>query len=226
MSDLLSSLGATGWLLLFCFVAVIVLILERSTFYWGLGQPHLVSGDSPSELIRSGSLGRLRDQIYGRTGLLEKGVEMLLEAQQNDRCLRLDALSLWLEKQQQYLSVHLEWLKLLAIVSPVLGLLGAVSGLSHAFRALKMQDVALHMDPLASTFLTNVLEQGLLSTALGLLTAILAIAFLYAFRYWVNRYINGLKSILSEMNLEMSGMKRAGNSFLTPVPDYANQAWV
>lgn len=225
MNDWLGFAGALDWIQFGCVVAIVLLILERSVFYGGLLPLHLGSGDSPSALIRTGHWRRLRDQVYGRAGLLEKGILLLLDAQQNNRSLRPDTLSLWLEKRHQHLLVHLDWLKLLAIISPLIGLLGAVSVLNHALRELTTQDVVSRFEPLSSALLINEFKQGLLVISVGLIAAVLAMLFLIIFRLLTTHYMNRLEQVLTEMNLAISQSDRVINHYRRAEIDSTSQVW-
>ena len=177
-------------LLLFYFLVVVITVIERSYFYFFHCDLLIFGrGSSPSQLIRQGRLSGLRDQVYGRTDLLSRGVMMLLDAQHNSHSQRSGCLLSWLAEQRQWLLLQLNKITKIAVICALLGGLAAVYWFAHVGSALAPQ--------------TDAVAQSLRLASFGLLTAAFLRVLFYVFRNWANRLMTSLEEVLDEMNAEL-----------------------
>lgn len=133
---------------------------------------------------------------------LSKSGEQLMQGyQHDDAALRDSAISLWLNAQQRRLSSGLRVLHIIAIVSPLLGLLGTVLGLISVF-----DDLAVHQGPISPALLADGLGLAMKTTACGLLVAIPALVGAYLFQLWVDKLIGTCELELNRQSLHSAGL--------------------
>ena len=202
MNSWMNQLGPLGWPLLICSVITFALILERALFYLRLYRLTPKRVNTLLTLAENNCWGGLRDASLERNGFLQEGIHQLLSMQSLAKSLREEKMALWLSTQRRRLFANLRWLTLLAVVSPLLGLLGTVLGMIRAF-----QDIAAHSGPIHPALLADGLQQAMLTTAVGLMIAIPALVFVHAFRIWGGSYLETLEQVFSEVNLSLLGAK-------------------
>lgn len=216
MSGWWQQIGPLAGPLGLCSVLTLMLILERLLFFSRLGRT-LVSRLRP--LLNADHSGRwsvVLEQCRGRRGLPAQGLQLLLAHRGRPRVQREEILSLWLGEQQRKLHAHLKWLVLLAVISPLLGLLGTVLGMIEAFRAL-----AAHVGPVHPAVLATGLQQAMLTTAVGLIIAVPALIASHGFRIWADAYLALLEDLLNRAQLALDGVSDAPTSPDTDSPDAA-----
>lgn len=107
-------------------------------------------------------------------------IEMKQELNQNshlEKSIRDELISFRLQEIQKKLTHGIYFLRLIAILSPMVGLLGTVLGMIEAF-----SDIAAQDGPIAPNMIADGLWNAMLTTAYGLSIALpcLLAAFLYA----------------------------------------------
>lgn len=92
------------------------------------------------------------------------------------KTIRDEIASYRLQDVQTHLERGLNFLRLISVLSPMVGLLGTVIGMIHAF-----QDIAAHTGPVSPDMIAQGLWSAMLTTAYGLIIALpcLLTAFLY-----------------------------------------------
>jgi biopolymer transport protein ExbB len=142
MSDWWQQIGPLAGPLGACSLLTLMLILERLLFFASLGRTLVKRLRPLLTAARNGYWLAAIEQCQGQRGLPAQGLQLLATHRARPRVQREDILSLWLGEQHRKLHAHLKWLVLLAVVSPLLGLLGTVLGMIQAFGAL-----AAHVGP-------------------------------------------------------------------------------
>lgn len=136
------------------------------------------------------------------SGRLAQAGEQMMQAYQHDEvALRDTAISLWLSEQQSRLSSGLRALHIIAIVSPLLGLLGTVLGLISVF-----DDLAVHEGPISPALLADGLGLAMKTTACGLIIAIPALLGAYLYQLWVDKLIGACEHALNLYSLRCAGL--------------------
>ncbi|MCC8998537.1 MAG: MotA/TolQ/ExbB proton channel family protein [Candidatus Contendobacter sp.] len=201
MSGWWEQIGPLAGPLGLCSVLTLMLILERLLFFVALGRTLVQRLRPLLTAAHSERWSTVIEQCRKRRGLPAQGLQLLLTHRARPRDQREDILSLWLSEQQRKLHAHLKWLVLLAVVSPLLGLLGTVLGMIEAFG-----DLAAHVGSVHPAVLANGLQQAMLTTAVGLIIALPALIASHGFRIWADAYLALLEDLLNRAQLALDGV--------------------
>jgi biopolymer transport protein ExbB len=196
-----------------CSVLTLMLIVERLLFFATLGRMMMKRPRPLLNAVQKGDWLAVIEQCQGQRGLAAQGLQLLLAHRVQPRLHREEILSLWLGEQQRALHAHLKWLVLLAVVSPLLGLLGTVLGMIDAFGAL-----AAHSGPVHPALLAKGLQQAMLTTAVGLIIAVPALIASHGFRIWADAYLVLLEDALNRAQLALDGVNPATPAVATADP--------
>ena len=202
MLEHLSGFGPLVYPLVVCSSLIVAIILERS-FFLAMATPvpeewvaDLSDGVSPLDKERRDSLERNR---FGRIllDLLEKGDWPEKE--------REGYFTLQLSQVEQALSRSLPLLRILATISPLLGLLGTVFGMIEAFDQISMSH-----SPVTPALVADGISNALVTTAAGLIMAIPALLAHSLFQTRVGKLIQRLTLQLNTINLFIQARHRKG----------------
>ena len=151
-------------------VIALAVVFWKCWQFWalrGMGDPRL---ESALQHIEKNDRAQARLLMGGRqnprTRLLSRGLELLEKARLSSADMR-DELNRIARRQLDRLGGHLRILEVIAVVAPLLGLLGTVLGMISAFQA--MEAAGAQVDP---AVLSGGIWEALLTTAVGLAVAI------------------------------------------------------
>jgi biopolymer transport protein ExbB len=198
MEFYLEQLGPVGWPLLLCSMVAAALIIERLVCFLRLGR---VRPTSVREMLAqvSGSDGEAAlCRLAAGQRPLARGVNVLLAHRDYARSDRSEIVSLWLREHQAQVTAHLRGLHLMAVVAPLLGLLGTVLGMIVVFKR-----ISENTGPVNPAMLADGLWAAMITTAVGLCIAIPAMVASQGFRIWGHRHIEGLAITLSHISLAL-----------------------
>jgi biopolymer transport protein ExbB len=195
MSISFSSFGPIAYPLLMCSFLGLLLIIERFIYFatWK-------SGGSAQQALALARTVNEQTVITNKNRLIN-GALILIRHSEQTREFREEIVSHWLAQERNQLFKHLGWLTLLAVISPMLGLLGTVMGIIKVFTA-----IASHAGPVSPALLADGLGQAMLTTAAGLSIAIPVLITLHGFRIWANNQLTALVETLNEVNLLLDGI--------------------
>lgn len=200
--ELFNKLGPVGWpLFIFSFIAVI-LLLERTIFFGRFRH-------GTTELFETADRGYLED-LAQKDNELSPAVTVALTTYESPATQREEALKIWLRTYATKLKYGLRLMMLIAVLSPLLGLLGTVLGMINAFQVIAIQDGPIHPAMLAEG-----ISQAMLTTAVGLCIALPTLLGAHGFRILADRHIESLSLSLSRLSLAISKTQ-----YLTPNPQY------
>ena len=117
------------------------------------------------------------------------------------KCLREDVATIWLNNQRNKLSSGIRILQVIALLTPLLGLLGTVLGLIQVFDSL-----ADHRGPIEPSLLADGLGLAMYTTAVGLIIALPALAGAHGLQIWIDKIIHNAEHSMNQMNLFMDGI--------------------
>lgn len=203
MTTWFTQLGPVGWPLLFASLGGLALILERLVCF-----AHVAwrDADMPRVTVNwlqdGGTQAGLRATLIERRGPLAEALRQLLEHAARPRALREDILGLWLCGFRKTMQAQLRWLTLIAVVSPLLGLLGTVQGMILAFEAL-----AAHSGPVHPALLAEGMRVAMLTTFAGLGIAIPTLVAAHGFRIWGDHRLEQIETVLNRVNLALEGIR-------------------
>jgi len=203
LNNILNQMGMLGYPLLICSCLIMAIIVERVLFFMMLSpisqqqldglvkekQEHL-----PDDLVPT-----LKRNPFGATILeLLENSELPLEEREGHCTIRLADL-------EQRMTRFLPLLRILATVSPLLGLLGTVLGMIDSFQMISTVD-----RPITPSLVSGGISQALLTTAVGLMLAILALVSNSLFQMRVNQLLQRITQQLNRINLMLQRGNRSG----------------
>ncbi len=198
MSLSFDAFGPLAYPLLLCSFMSLMLLVERLIFfvyYQSDGNVQQVLNQ-----IRSKDNSANHSIVYPKNRLV-RGAILLLDNAQESRLLREEIINHWLASEREQLFQHFAWFVLLAVIAPMLGLLGTVLGIIKVFSA-----IANHTGPVHPALLAEGLGQAMLTTAAGLVVALPVLVALHSLRIWANSRLTQLAQNLNAVNLSLEGI--------------------
>ncbi|MBV8081912.1 MAG: MotA/TolQ/ExbB proton channel family protein [Candidatus Eremiobacteraeota bacterium] len=170
------------WILLVMSVVSIGIVFERFFFF---SRQH----SDPTQLLKEIGDRVSRDDMNGAIavcdrhhGMLPKILQFGLYRHEKSRADISDALSIALLEQLNALEANLSIIGTVAVIAPFVGLFGTVLGIIRAF-----QDIALKGNSTPAVVAAGVSE-ALITTAAGLLVAVVAVVFFNYFKSRIKAY--------------------------------------
>jgi len=125
----------------------------------------------------------------------------LLEKNKNlHKNIRDEIISFKLLDLKNSLESGINFLRIIAILSPMIGLLGTVIGIIKAFKVISLQN-----SPIAPAMIADYLWNAMLTTAYGLIIAIPALFFIFLFLRISEKHIDKLQKLLNSKSLKIAG---------------------
>ncbi|ARN73761.1 MotA/TolQ/ExbB proton channel family protein [Oceanicoccus sagamiensis] len=134
--------------------------------------------------------------------IVAKGLNFLSIHRQQAKNYREELAEIWLVSQRQKLSSGIRLLQVIALLTPLLGLLGTVLGLIQVFESL-----ADHRGPIEPALLADGLGLAMYTTAVGLVIALPALAGAHGFQIWIDKIIHRTEHSMNTMNLLIDGIE-------------------
>lgn len=185
-----SQLGYLTFPLLLCSLVTLALLLEKLVVLTAESlRTRKVNNDAP---VLGGSSKPL---------LVARGINLLCHHGEEQRSLREEIAAIWLSAQRNKLSSGIRLLQVMALVTPLLGLLGTVLGLIQVF-----ENLSDHRGPIEPSLLADGLGLAMHTTAVGLIIALPALAGAHGFQIWIDRIIYRVEHGMNQMNLFMDGV--------------------
>jgi biopolymer transport protein ExbB len=205
MLTLLDRGGIILVLILVLSVIAVVIIVERLIFFRRIrGDENLIIQRLRSTLEKGHydeALSICENNPSPVTNLMRVGIEKRDQSQETIKAAITDAANLEIPRMERYLS----FLGTIAHISPLLGLLGTVTGNIRAFGVLG-DFAAAGGNP---ALLAQGISEALITTAAGLIVAIPAIIFYNALVAKVNHRIIQLENRVTEMVFLLKGERNA-----------------
>lgn len=180
--DFLNRGGPAMWGLLVLSILSVGVVFERLFFF---SKQH----SNPSQLLRDIGDRVSKDDMKGAIGVCDRERGMLpkilqfgLYRHEKSRADISDALSIALLEQLNTLEANLAIIGTVAVIAPFVGLFGTVLGIIRAF-----QDIAIKGNSTPAVVAAGVSE-ALITTAAGLLVAVIAVIFFNYFKSRIKAY--------------------------------------
>lgn len=196
MQVVIAKMGPLGVPLLLCSIASLAVILERGAVLFATRLPRRRMVDDLIDATAHGDWEALAGYARRLGEPFNHGALVLIDNASRPRNLREDLATVWLDDLRARLGRNLKLLHLIAVISPLLGLLGTVIGMILAF-----QDIAAYNRPINPTVVADGLWQAMLTTAFGLSVALPALFFAHVYQMRVARVVAFMKSELNRLNL-------------------------
>jgi biopolymer transport protein ExbB len=166
MWEIIRAGGGFMWPIILCSVAAVAIILER---LWTLQSSRVIPADLAEKVWKWVEADQLNDKLIlaiERNSPLGKLLAIGLNNRHKPRTLLMERLEDSGRHVVQELERFLNTLGTIAAVTPLMGLLGTVMGIIHAFNAITVHGVG---DP---RVLSGGIGEALITTAAGLTVAI------------------------------------------------------
>lgn len=140
--------------------------------------------------------------FYSVTASLKKDGEKLLVLHQTEnKSTREEIAAIWLLGRQRRLASGIRLLQIIALLSPLLGLLGTVVGLIQVF-----DDLGQHTGPIQPSLLAEGLGIAMKTTAAGLIIAVPAMLGAHLYQLWVDKLSHSAEQFLNIHSLNSEGV--------------------
>ncbi len=173
--------GVVMWPLLACSILGVSIILERSLIILWNSIRFQRLLDQLQVLVRAGKIDEAKRQLSLSRGPLARVALVYFEHLQSPAELREDVVAREASRHLAHLESRLNWLGLLAQITPLLGLFGTVLGLMTTFYHLDVKGSGVQTSDLAVG-----IWQKLLNTAFGM---IIAVPCLIAY-FWLDKRVS------------------------------------
>ena len=195
----IEQMGVLAWPLIFLSILCLVLITERTLFFILHRRFNKRLEKNLLNMVYQKAWTHLIQQTEKSKNNLSSCVYLLLSNNEKTKDQREEHAVMWLQEQQTVTDGHIRWLFLIAVISPLLGLLGTVIGMIDAFHQLAQHQGSVH-----PSLIANGVFQAMLTTAYGLIIAIPALIAAHSFRIWGSAYMSRLEAFANKINLAMA----------------------
>lgn len=199
MWSLFAKTGFVGWILLALSIVAVALIIWRLVHlvrYRAINRDHLAQG---YQLISDGDLRNAYNHFSEHeNSIFRKATALLLRNYEHPKPMRDELVSHLLQNSNVELYKGVRSLRLIGVISPMLGLLGTVLGMITAFK-----DIAGSTTPVNPAMLADGLWEAMLTTAFGLIIALPCLLFAHLFSRHAERAEHDIEHGLNMLSLGM-----------------------
>ncbi len=133
--------------------------------------------------------------------IYEKLLGELIENKQQTKEIRDELLSYRLLDIKESFEFGIRFLRIIAVLSPMLGLLGTVIGMINAFKT-----ISTHVGPVAPSLIADGLWNAMLTTAYGLIIALPCLFAAFVFSRMAEKRLNTYQHKLNAKSLKIAGV--------------------
>ncbi len=190
---------ALMYLLALSSVVAVAIIIDRLVYYWRCG---VTFGEFTDKVIGMVRRGKMVDAISlcerSARAPLGRVMKAGILSHDRDREEILDAMTQVRREVALDLERYLPVFSTLGYAAPLIGLLGTVAGLMEVFRIVQAQSMLISPSDLAGG-----VGEALLTTATGLVVAIMVLVFHNYFVSRIERFVQQMESSSAELAREL-----------------------
>ena len=194
--------------LLFCSIAAFALIIERLSFVFTRRKLSRAESSQILLTVKDGKLEEASKIISQASPFYSDAFDALLMYRNKSKIFRDEAVTLHLNTSIRLLRKRLLAIVTIAALAPMLGLLGTIIGLMHSFH-----EIGLNAGPVEPAIVADGLWQALITTAAGMVIAVLCVFFNAILKSKIHTDVNVTNEILSQISLQFEMKKQSGVNY-------------
>ena len=172
------------------------------------------------QLVHDRQFEQAEQLLAGKRRGWKAAMAVLLANRHLDDDKRQQLAGNWLAAERRYLNARLKLVGLFGSIAPLLGLLGTVFGIILMFKS-----IAHNTGPVTPALLAEGMWAAMVTTALGLLIAIPALAASHGLEQLSQYRLHRIQDALNELNMTLQGAEEAeSEQTVSPIPLAAEAA--
>lgn len=176
MIEYFHKMGITAYPLALCSIVFLAILIERIIY--------LLQFSAQKKSVAKDLMSSLEDN------------------KEKPKQVRDELVSVLISGQQEALYSGLKWLRLIGLLSPLLGLFGTIIGLISSFS--KISETTGSVNP---ALIADGLYLAMLTTAYGLAVALPSLFFASIFKFIADGFIESMLAVLNKYSLKIEGVK-------------------
>lgn len=175
--------------------------MDKLHYIGPLGIPIVILSLVGTAIILERIIFYCRLKPIERCSVLGELKKSLMDNQSQPKIIRDELVSVLLQQAKRPYDFGIKLLRIIAVISPMLGLLGTVIGIIESFKV-----IASHEGPVYPALIAEGLWTAMLTTAVGLIVALPCLLAAFLFARMGEKRITAYQDELNQISLELEGV--------------------